>query len=150
MSKHTNDSDDLSDLLKEEDNLYPLSQTYSLHCRLYAGDPLEPADKEKLDEVVEGTLWYADIVSHTIDFHALRIERETPCGYWVTHPYRHKPLWRSKGSKKAAKTRRDALHHLYARKVSYVAHSLRRMREAQKQQAIVEAAWKLSREDKDE
>ena len=150
MGNHTDDNSGLHNLMKEYDNLYPLSPGYTTHGKLYAADALDPADKEKLDEVVEGVLWYADTISRTVNFHELHIEHETPCGYWLTHPYSHKPQWRSKGSKKAAKTRRDALHNLYARKLSYVSHSLRRLHDAQKQLMNVEEAWKIARKVKDE
>ncbi len=118
--------------------------------RFFYGEPLYPADLKVLDDVTEGVLWYADISSHRVSFHALHIEKVTPCGYWVRQPYSYKPVWRSKDSKKASKTRRAALDHLFARKSSYVAHSKRRLQDAQGQCNIAEAAWKLAKGDQDE
>lgn len=113
--------------------------------QLYTGEPLYPADQAKLDEVTEGVLWYADSgVGGKVYFHKLHIEKETPCGHWVSNPYCCNAVWRSKDSKKASKTRREALYSLFARKRSYVSHSKRRLAQAERQFNLADRAWKLA------
>lgn len=112
--------------------------------RLYFGEALVPTDKEKLDNEEEGVRWQADISAGSVVFHRLQIVKETAEGFWVEEPYRSKPVWRSKYSKKASKTRRAALQHLFARKNSYVKHSKRRLDTAQGQLNIAQRAWEMA------
>jgi hypothetical protein len=87
-------------------------------------------DIDTLDKEYDDIRFIADNWGSMIDFKRLKIVKETPKGYWF-EVFGSK-FWRPKNSKKACKTKREALHHLFHRRRSYMGHSKRRYDESVK------------------
>ena len=102
-------------------------------------------DPDRLDEVVPGVLWRADVHDKYVRFDQWDVVRETPEGYWIKKEWMlpdEKLHWRSKTGRFAHSTRRAALQQLMSRKKSYVRHSKRRHETAKAQcEVVTEACW---------
>lgn len=87
-------------------------------------------DPELLDEFDEDVRWYAETTAARILFTKMTVVRRTPKGMWLTTTWNSEGVWRSNDSRKASLTRRDALYHLWRRKVSHTRHAERRLEAA--------------------
>lgn len=89
-----------------------------------------------MDEARDGVLWRARVQVYgdgraTVRYDKWTVIDTTPEGVWLRGEYGHGKTWRTRQTRFASKTKREALAHLIARKRSHVKHSRRRLRDAE-------------------
>lgn len=84
---------------------------------------------------VGDSLFRAEVFGEHVVYDEFRIERVTPCGYWIrgrSGDFLHaKERWIIDGSRFASATKEIALVRCKARKRAFVRHSRRRLRQAE-------------------